>query len=352
MRHGHGQALKAINGAAPTYPAGAERAGVPSPPGGLAWTDISYVIGGYTKAANFVDGGGYVLTDGTVGAASQYNLSNGAAGLAVGFVPFRPEQVTALPFEYGCFRCHVTGAQSVEGNGGRRQGGRPGIGGTWAEEGVGCEVCHGPGSAHVSNPVAGNIHLDGVAAACAGCHAGTAAAGVIEARDGFIVGNQQHKELTASPHVGFSCTVCHNPHASITYDRSNGRRNACGVCHAGQNMALHGNHIFVLGDYVEPLTCESCHMPPASKNASSTTFDILGSSGRIGDTRTHLFYVNTVNGASMFTPDGSRVALDETSKAGVTVDYVCLRCHNGKGSAFELTLSGASAIARGIHEPP
>ncbi len=90
-------------------------------------------------------------------------------------------------------------------------------------------------------------------------------------------------------------------------------------------------------------------MPLASKNASSATFDVFGDTGRVGDTRTHIFTINPTAGLSMFTPDGSQVATDASGQAFLTLDFVCLRCHNGKGSAFSLTLSGASAIARGIH---
>jgi hypothetical protein len=350
---GHSQALKMISDGPPVYPTTAPAAGVPNPPLGFTWSQIAYVIGGYTKAANFVDDSGFLLTDGTAGTHAQWNLLNGPADLPAGFVAFVPGQTTPLSYAYSCFICHTTGPESVDTNGGQRQGNRPGIGGTWAEDAVQCEACHGPGSLHVPDPAAGNIILDSTSATCARCHVNqnNPTSTAIAAQDGFIVGTQQLLELSASPMASFSCVVCHNPHASALYDPANGIRNQCIVCHPGQNMALHSGKVLAIGDYVELLACESCHMPLASKNASSTLVDVLGDTGRVGDTRTHIFNINVVVGESMLTPDGSQVAIDASGQAAVTLDYVCLRCHNGKGSAFALTLSAAGAIARNIHNP-
>ena len=46
--------------------------------------------------------------------------------------------------QWRCLKCHVTGAQDFEGK--RADGFRP-------EEGVGCEACHGPGSAYIETAV-------------------------------------------------------------------------------------------------------------------------------------------------------------------------------------------------------
>lgn len=349
--HGHGQALKTVSGGPPVYPAAAGAVGVPEPPAGFAWSQIAYIVGGYTKAANFVEEAGFVLTDGVAGTHTQYNLASGPADLPAGFVPFMPAQTAPLPYAYGCFVCHTTGPEPLDANGGQRQGNRPGIGGTWAEDAVQCEACHGPGSLHLPNPAAGNILVDSTSATCARCHVNPndPTGDGVAAQDGFILGTQQVRELAASPMASFSCIVCHDPHASARYDPVHGIRNPCLVCHVGQNMALHAGRVFAAGDYVEALTCESCHMPPASKNAASTLVDVFGDTGRVGDTRTHIFTISVVVGASMFTSDGGRVATDAAGRAAVTLDYVCLRCHNGRGSAFALTLPAAGAVARGIH---
>ena len=134
-KHGHSQALKTVQGIAPSYTASTLPVGVPTPPPGFAWTDISLVIGGYTKGANFVNTQGYVLTDGQGGPALQYNLQRPPAAPIGAFVPQTSAQVGTTPYAYECFRCHTTGAESVAQNGGLRQDNRAGIGGTWALDG-------------------------------------------------------------------------------------------------------------------------------------------------------------------------------------------------------------------------
>lgn len=353
--HGHSQALKVTQGTAPSYPPEAPFAGVPSPPPTFEWSDVAFVIGGYTKAANFVDVDGFVLTDGAAGTPLQYTLERPHSATEAAFVPFSPGDVTASPYPYECFRCHTTGGEPIETNGGQRQGNRPGIGGTWAEEGVRCEACHGPGSLHPPDPSGGTIVVDSTAALCARCHGYPDEAEVIVAADGFIAGNQQFGEVQASPHAGFACIVCHNPHVSVTFDRANALRNGCRACHPGQNMAMHEGKILIQGDYVEFLACESCHMPFAARNASSAAAEFTGGNGgRIGDIRTHIMYIDTVERdyKALFTADGQEVVRDTDGKAAVTLDFVCLRCHNGISSAFLLTLDGASTIGDSIHNPP
>lgn len=350
--HGHAQALKLTNGASPTYPTVSRPVGVPMPPDGFAWSDVDYVIGGYTKAADFVDTQGYVLTDGWTGVASQYNLANASAGLPAGFVSYLPDVTSPAPYTYSCFRCHTTGPVAFEDNGGRRQGNRPGIGGTWAEDGVQCEACHGPGSRHLYDPPAGNIVIDATANACRDCHSNPDNPTVLAASGGFIVGNQQYAEVQASPHAEFACTICHDPHASAIHDRSNGIRNECRDCHVDRGLALHTDRVYVYGDYTERLRCESCHMPLASRNASSATIGSGDSVGRVGDTRTHIMWVSVLPDAALVTPDGTRVVTDTDGHAAVPIEYVCLRCHHGQGSAFALTREAARAIADGIHGTP
>jgi len=52
----------------------------------------------------------------------------------------------------------------------------------------------------------------------------------------------------------------------------------------------------------------------------------------------------------MFTADMTSVQKDTAGRAAVTVDFVCLRCHNTEnGYPFRLTVRSASEIALGIH---
>jgi hypothetical protein len=332
----------------------AEFAGVPDPPPGLQWSDLRYVIGGYTKGANFVDREGFLLTDGEGGPVVQYNLAHLPSRTPAGFAPLT-SAIAQTPYSYACFTCHTTGPITLIESGGRRQDGLRGIEGQWAEAGVQCEACHGPGALHIVNPAAGNITVDSSPTACDRCHSGQESSPAITVTNGFIVGNQQSKELAASPHAGFSCTVCHNPHASVLFEPDKGIRNGCTTCHPTQNMGLHQGRIYAFGDYVERLSCQSCHMPLAASNAVSALIPVPGDgTGRLGDTRSHLMYIDIVQRdyQGMFAADGQSVTLDSRGKAAVTVDFVCQRCHHGQGNAFPLTLGGAASIADGIHQGP
>lgn len=350
-RHGHAHQLTAGSGAPPTFPAEAARAGVPDPPGGQAWTDIAFVIGGYRKRALFIDQNGFIQTNGVDGFDAQWNLDFPANGTVAEFVPFEPAAAAPMPYDFDCFRCHTTGPMPQDPATPQFQDGRAGIPGTWSETGVQCEACHGPGSNHAPNPSARDIYVNGSSEACGQCHMSGADPNVIPADGGFVDPYAQVQELRASGgHADFSCGVCHDPHASVTYDRGRNIRNGCTVCHPDQNMALHEGKTFVRGDYVEPLTCESCHMPFSGRLAGMASASVVGPEGRMGDTRSHIFRISLApaNFSSMFTPDGSQVVKDASGRAAVTVDFVCVRCHNG-GGLFALTVARAAEIAPNVH---
>jgi len=349
--HGHPHILTRARGEPLTFPAEADRAGVPNPPAGHPWTDIAYVIGGYISAARFVDQSGFVLTDAGEHAPTQWNLAFPPNGTQPSFGASDPQEPTPLPYNYDCFRCHATGAQPPSTANPVFQDGRPGMAGSFVEPGVQCEACHGPGSNHAPDPAARTEYVPLAAADCGKCHARGPDPTVIAATsDGFIAHDQQYSELLASGgHKSFACTVCHDPHTSVAY--ANGLRNRCTVCHTDKTLNFHEGKIFVRGDYTEELACESCHMPFATKTGSVATSAIVGNVARVADTRTHIFRITTVNGdyKTMLTADGTRVALDADGKAAVTLDFICLRCHNDVGNAFGLTLKSAAAIAPNAH---
>lgn len=351
--HAHGVALSKPAGVAPSYPTEATRAGVPNPPDSLTWNQVAYVIGGYLHGAFFVDENGYVLTDGTAGVNTQWNLDFGANGTDAGFAPYLPAQTTPLPYAYDCFKCHTTGPQAQSASNPRSQGGRPGIEGTWNESGVQCEACHGPGSKHVPNPPARNLFVDNTNGTCARCHTAGDDPNVIRGTgDGYLNPNTQYAELRASGgHAAFQCTVCHDPHASTTYDRARGIRNNCTACHNDISMAFHEGVTYRFGDYTEAMSCESCHMPLTGKSVSTASAAVVGVEPRIGDVRGHIFRIAAAAGSSstMFNADGSEVIKDTNGLSAVTLDFVCLRCHHGAGNAFRLAPAGAVQIAPGIH---
>jgi len=357
--HGHAHALTGIQGSAPSFPAEATQAGVPNPPAGFSWSDISYVLDGYSKKGRFLDNNGFVLTTGLSGVDTQWNLKLPAVGNTAEFAPYLPAAVTVTPYDFDTFQYETTGPVPQDPANPMFQDNRPGILGTWHEAGVQCESCHGPGSKHVPQPSARNLFVDvSNASTCGACHSRPygSTSGEILAADYFIRDRQQASELKASGgHASFACTYCHDPHRSVINDRTNAIRNDCRACHTDANMALHQRKVFVLGDYREELTCESCHMPFATKSGVSADASVVGPYGHVGDTRTHIFRITTedITYTDIFTPDGSQLIRDSQGRAAISADIVCLRCHNSTSlPTLAFTPERAAEIAIGVHRPP
>lgn len=302
MKSGHPYKLtKVTGGTAPTYPFSE----VPNPPEGYTWADLTYVIGGYGWKARFLDQNGYIVT----GDAVQYNLATkGWSGYHASEAPGTKP--------YDCGACHTTGWQTLEENGGVHQDGLEGISGTWAEPGVTCEACHGPGSAHVAG--GGDktkIVKDTSSELCGRCHYRDQEHR-IAASGGFIQHHEQYDELVNSPHRVLTCGTCHAPHKSTKYAQGGVKGTlTCTTCHADQTVKIRpADH-----------SCASCHMPLASKSAVTT-----GPEGVLGDIHSHTFRLNTDPEAQMFTEDGQFVQLDADGNAIVKVEFACQGCHNGE----------------------
>lgn len=351
--HGHSNQLNKIQGMGPVFPMEGTRAGVPEPPAGFEWTEIAYVIGGYTRRAIFVDLDGFVLTTGTSGIETTWNLAFPPNGNAPQFAEYEPNAAAPQPYGFSCFGCHTTGAGPQDQEAPLNQDNRPGIFGTWEEAGVQCEACHGPGSNHVPNTGARDIFVGISAQYCGKCHSSGPDLTVVAADGGFVSRYGQFQELLASGgHADFSCVTCHDPHVGSNYDRSNAIRNECSSCHSDYNMAIHEGLTFVRAEYTEKLSCVSCHMPFATRSATSASVDVVGDVGRMGDTKTHIFRINTdpADYQSFFNGDGTAVNRDTEGNAAVTMDFVCFRCHNGIGNAGEIdSLELASGVASGMH---
>lgn len=356
--HGHANALTPIDDGPPSFNEAGTRAGVPQPPGDLSFADLAYVIGGYRINAFFVGVDGFVLTDGTSGFETGWLLDFPALGREAQFAPYLPAQAEPLPYPYDCFRCHTTGPMPQDADMPMFQDNRRGILGTWVEAGVQCEACHGPGSNHAPNFARRDLFVDPTNNTCARCHLDGDDPNVIHAVTAdngqrFINTNTQVAELRASGgHKAFTCSICHDPHASTTYDRANGIRNECSACHGDMNLARHAGVVFRRGDYEEPVTCESCHMPFTGLNGQPATADVIGMDARQGEIRGHIFRINSDSAsaaADFFTADGEAVQKNADGEAAVTLDFVCLRCHNGLGNAFPLTVEGAPRVAPNLH---
>jgi predicted CXXCH cytochrome family protein len=344
MGHGHAYKLNKVNGGPPTYPPEAIYAGAPNPPDTVAWDAVSYVIGGFHRKARFIDQTGNIYITGpggsTPGILTQWNLEYPPNGNTPQFVAYEASLNTTKPYNYSCFYCHTTGPQS-----------NPGTFESWAEPAVMCEACHGPAAEHISSPPNHDILVDPSAAACGTCHTRGSNPLVVIAKGGYIDHHEQWPELLASPHDFLTCSTCHEPHSSATYSDGAAIRIACTTCHPGVTMGDHSGETFTRGSYSEDLTCMSCHMPHAGKSGSAATAAVVGPLGRMGDIKTHVFNINTdpVNYTAMFNAAGTEL-LRVNGEGAVTLDFVCLRCHNGIGNAFDLDLNGASVLAEDYHD--
>lgn len=315
LESGHAHALRKVaDGAAPQFP----ESEVPAPPDGLSWDDIAYVIGGFAWKANFVDKQGNLIT-GDANALTQFNLENRALDIEAGWVSFHAGEEVA----FDCARCHTTGYM-VEGN----QDGLPGLIGVWAEDGVGCENCHGPGSNHVNAPYQVSLTIARDSQACGACHSRTEAA-TIEAHDGFIDHNQQFSELFASTKRVMDCVDCHNPHQSTLY--GDGADIAdCKTCHFAEDKFQKINDR-------RHASCEACHMPLVTKSAVADTARFSG------DLHTHLFAINPFSSAQ-FNKDGT------AAEPYLTVEFACKGCHNEDGRGPVLDDERLVEVSIGFHD--
>lgn len=295
----HANALKKIEaGAAPSFPVGTspwDPSGLDfSGFGGLAdWQDVSYLIGGFGWMAQFVDGDGYLYTGDADHPAARLILADGSTA------PGRTgEQV---PFD--CAACHTTGFDP----GGAPQGGLAGMTGSWSEEGVACEACHGPGAEHARSHSAPDITGHPGPEVCAGCHSRDPQHR-IEVRNGYVASNAHFDELATynqgrdAPKV---CTDCHDPHHSVLYDRDHGIRQACSACHTPSTNTI-----------MASLDCSDCHMAPTGRLAAAA-------GPHEGDLHSHLLVI-TASAAdpATYPADGS-----DWSHPYITLDFACLRCH-------------------------
>lgn len=278
----------------------ARSAKLPLPPG-YTWDDISYVIGGAIKKARYIDKQGYIITTAKDGseAKTQYNLEDGSWSFY--------HKGEKKP--YKCGPCHMT-AYSEKGH----QDNLEGIIGTWAEDGISCEECHGPGMEHLRDPSKETIVIDTSADACGKCHQRGGIGPEPPAKGGFIRHHEQINELKAGVHKDLNCIDCHNPHERAILVREN----LCAECHDGVTESYAKNRHGQQGT-----RCIECHMPKAGKSAISVA-------SYTGDVRTHIYKINTAADAEMFKEveeDGKKSLF---AQSYVTVEYACLSCHGSR----------------------
>jgi hypothetical protein len=128
-----------------------------------------------------------------------------------------------------CLECHTTGYESSTG--------------TYAEEGVACEACHGPlQQGHPSTP----MEITPDYTLCARCHKTTT------------------DEWQASRHgqIKLNCEACHNSHSQEP--RAETINELCTNCHKDTGSSFtHGTHAN------SGLSCSDCHMSAVSHTTST-----------------------------------------------------------------------------------
>ncbi|MFB3879745.1 MAG: multiheme c-type cytochrome [Armatimonadota bacterium] len=187
----------------------------------------------------------------------------------------RWDQRPATDARTDCLGCHTSGYDPEKAQ--------------WKEVGVGCEMCHGPGSTHAgSTDKKGTIvrldSLDPVhqAMVCGRCHAyGHSKDGRYTFSPTFLPGddldasfvleqtvpanavNSQYNELRlgGGKHLesGTVCTTCHNTHLGQAPSLRQQGNALCLQCHAGKLTGpQHSEEI------LKSAQCTGCHMPNGS----------------------------------------------------------------------------------------
>jgi predicted CXXCH cytochrome family protein len=255
----------------------------------LSEFDFAYVIGGWYKEERYViRRGDELLTTPHEWDAvpARFVIRRAASG--------EPE---FLNWRSACIGCHTTGYSPQS-----RQ---------WTELNIGCESCHGPGSAHAAAPTKANILIDRTAEACGSCHirgtdnatrfgfpttyrlgqpqtllAGftpipmTDAGSIFPDQRTSNRHRQQFIDYAKSRHyvnARMGCVSCHDPHvgtegAARTQLRKP-KSTLCSTCHTSQGKAF----VRHTGHQPWQLTCTDCHNPRviADGTISTHTFRTL-----------------------------------------------------------------------------
>lgn len=240
-------------------------------------------------------------------------------GKADWWYPQHPDWKTRSNFKL-CAGCHSTGTDVASG--------------TWTEQNITCESCHGPGKAHAAKPAIDNIvnparlSTERSIEVCMACHQAGKPSGTEEYA--WAVGYQPGKKLadfwhgfepepgkqtsefwdngtahknrvqgntfthSVMYHNGLQCSACHDAHGSrnLSMTLKSASTNAlCTTCH-GPGKSV-GPDYKILSDHTHHAVtstgsqCISCHMPKTGENsvgaeARDHTFNFVSPSTSIG----------------------------------------------------------------------
>ncbi|MCL1093062.1 Ig-like domain-containing protein [Shewanella kaireitica] len=350
-----------------------------------SYDDVTYVVGGYHWKMRWLDAEGYIVTGNNV----QYNIRNSDGTLNIPDNHIDDPDVmgdykaSEMNYQYKCGNCHTTGWKrtTTEDDDVRnldRQDDLPGMGGTFAEQGVQCEACHGAGSEHIAAPSKENITKIamarttedflaedmgfGKAVTCAECHTrdgekdyptyisaynvafpeGSQVGGRIISSGGLSKHHQtgdeilgvvpeDHGDFKAGDEIGpkkdMTCTTCHDSHKStVNQDSADGLHTGavkeCTSCHTGEYKKE-----FTVGLHEFVAECTDCHMPKLAKSAVTH----LGEDGvtKFGDVKSHLFTIDLDPNAKQFTEDG------KFQMPWATAQFSCGECHEDTAGYVE-----------------
>jgi hypothetical protein len=240
--------------------------------------DVDYVVGGQfsQRYLTDIDGELYVLP-------AQWNV------LSAEWVGYHPEDWQERPYTKHCAGCHTTGFDAASGK--------------WAEEGVQCEACHGPGlehvalagdRAHIINPAI--LTFEEQTEICSQCHLrghdptrqydfpiDYQPGGPLTLDEAFIPTtetdaffpdgsskrhHQEYLDWKLSGHAdGVACVFCHVSHSpgETRHQTRFVGNHRCVICHEDKKeLALHIPY-HPLGEMV----CTDCHMPTLAQAATA-----------------------------------------------------------------------------------
>lgn len=295
--------------------------GVPLPqlPAGVDWSMVEYIVG------NPPEGLGSVV------------LSTGYRDLAG-------------KSSYSCGKCHTTGYNATGHQKNHLGVEMAGAVGTWAFNGIQCEVCHG---ANMGMAVPPSTRADptkspkfGEPYVCRDCHTGDLnglpfAASTTGPGGLFTSHHPQGDELAYSPHKNLNqgCAQCHDPHRSVWHD-DGGVRTPDGVSTGNMCTQCHDKQVRGVMGPVEQggvgLECIDCHMPDVSSS---------------GTRAAHLFKISpdpTKSAATNTVVKNGKKYWDTDNNPALTLDLVCISCH----PSFKSDSAGMNAmskVARTIH---
>ncbi len=323
------------------------KSGIPSAPEGLNWSDIGFVLGGYHSNARFMDKEGYLI----YGAKRQYNLSTNV------WVSYTSGTATKGSYTYSCYKCHTTGPSKTKTTEFQPY---PGIEGSWAEAGIGCEGCHGASKAHVSN-VGDPAKKPTKDVDCSKCHARDRndadatytwnkrvewqARTVNNVSTGFIRHREQGDMLLASKHGKImQCATCHDAHKGAYFELGSVKSTAsCTTCHPNKQIVGHEST-------KTKADCVDCHMPKGARNGDQLTAYVADQSTHywkiLTDPITMFDNLETINNTANPPVGYKFIKQDAQGMSGITMDYACIQCHTTKD------IKWASLHGKSMHSKP